>query len=444
MPSAFPDAVLREADIAARRPVTVVDRFDARDLGFATLDPASSTDLDQAFFLQADGDDIVLRYAIADVGFFVERGSALEAEAWSRGSTIYAPDGRVPQYPETLSEAAASLLPDVDRPAVLLTVRVDTAGLVALERVCRAVVRSRAKLGYEDVTPVDLSPLLPEFQRRVAVAEETRGASRIEFPEQEVESDPSAPGGLRLVARDRLATEDLNAAMSLAANLAVAQRMLHAGEGLFRVMAEPGERSMGALRHTARALGLDWPRRVTAREFAPTLNASDPRHAAFLRAIRRAGGGAGYAVFDAEMPPWHSAMSAPYAHATAPLRRLSDRYVLDLLVDLDAGQMPDQAMRDLLASLPATMDRAEDRASRVERAAIDLVEAVVLSGRVGESFVAIVTDTDRESASIQLGDPAVRARVSTGGNGVTPGADVTVRLSAVDVPARRVEFNLVA
>ena len=78
----------------------------------------------------------------------------------------------------------------------------------------------------------------------------------------------------------------------------------------------------------------------------------------------------------------------------------------------------------------------------VERAAIDLVEAVVLSGRVGEHFGAIVTDTDRESASIQLGDPAVRARVSTKQNGVTPGDEVIVRLSAVDVPARRVEFSL--
>ena len=204
------------------RSVTVADRFDARGLGFATLDPASSTDLDQAFFLETDGVDLVLQYAIADVGFFVERGSALEAEAWSRGSTIYAPDGRVPQYPEVLSEGAASLLPDVDRPAVLLTVRVDMDGQVALERVCRAVVRSRAKLGYEDVGPADLGPLLSEFQRRVAAAEDARGASRIDFPEQEVERDPFAPGGLRLVARERLASEDLNAAMSLAANLAVA------------------------------------------------------------------------------------------------------------------------------------------------------------------------------------------------------------------------------
>ena len=433
--------MLAEAEAAARRTPSDHDRFDARAWAFATLDPASSTDLDQAYFLERSGDDIIIQYAIADVAFFVDRGSKLEAEAWKRGSTVYAPDGRVPQYPEVLSEGAASLLPDQDRAAIIMTVSVAPDGTPVLLQTRRAIIRSRAKLGYENVTPAEIGEILPDLAARIAAAEDRRGSPRIEFPEQEVETDPSSPGGLRLVARDRLPSEDQNAALSLAANLAVAQRLLGANVGLFRVMAEPADRAIGALHHVANALGVAWPRDTTARELAPRLNATNPKHAALLRSLRRAGGGASYAIFDPEQAPWHSAIAAPYAHATAPLRRLADRYVLDLLVDLEAGVVADQSTLDLLAALPDAMERAESRANNVERAAIDLVEAVLLAGRVGQVFEAVVTDTDRDSATIQLAEPAVRAR--TAAPGVSPGDTIKVRLVTAHPSARQVTFELV-
>ena len=85
---------------------------DRTSVEYVTLDPASATDLDQAFAIEQAGDDIVLHYAIADVGFFVDPGSVLDRTAWERGGTVYLPDGKVPLYPPALSEAAASLLPD--------------------------------------------------------------------------------------------------------------------------------------------------------------------------------------------------------------------------------------------------------------------------------------------------------------------------------------------
>ena len=84
----------------------------------ATIDPAGSIDLDQAFAIDVDGSDIVLRYAIADVGWFVQPGDPLDVEAWKRGVTVYLPDRRSPLYPPALSEGAASLLPDVDRAVI--------------------------------------------------------------------------------------------------------------------------------------------------------------------------------------------------------------------------------------------------------------------------------------------------------------------------------------
>ncbi len=129
---------------------------DRTDVEFVTLDPASSTDLDQAFWIGADGDDVVLSYAIADVARFVEPGGHIDVEAWRRGVTVYLPDDRAGLHPPRLAEDAASLLPDVERPAVVFTVRVDPAGLVRLERAQRSVIRSRAKLAYSTVTLGDL------------------------------------------------------------------------------------------------------------------------------------------------------------------------------------------------------------------------------------------------------------------------------------------------
>ncbi|MFN5779171.1 MAG: RNB domain-containing ribonuclease, partial [Novosphingobium sp.] len=86
-----------------------------------TLAPAGATDLDQAFAIEPAGSDWLLHYAIADVGWFVAPGSALDAEAWQRGVTTYLPDGKAGLYPPVLAEGAASLLPDGPRPAVVFT-----------------------------------------------------------------------------------------------------------------------------------------------------------------------------------------------------------------------------------------------------------------------------------------------------------------------------------
>lgn len=440
VPGAFPPEVLAAAALAAKRPITTTGRRDARDLPMATLDPAASIDLDQAFALHAEGDVLVLSYAIADVGFFVDRGGVIETEAWKRASTIYMPDGRTPQYPPVLCENAASLLPDVDRPAILLTTLIAIDGTSTLRKAERAVIHSRTKLAYETASEAELGPLLPELFRRIHAAEERRGATRIDFPEQEIESDPTAPGGMRLVCRARQESEDQNSGMSLAANLAVAKRMLDAHVGLFRIMDEPSDGAVGMLHHAARALQITWPKGMSLREVKGTLDPKNPRHTAFLLQIRRAGGGASYGLAHEGTPPWHAAIAATYAHATAPLRRLADRYVLDLVVTLDAGQKPTPEDLATLAALPEVMERVQSIGHKVDRATIDLVEAVTLAGRVGEVFDAVVTAVEGPAARIQLTDPPVWAKVTT--SGVGPGDQVKVRLESVDLPMHQLRFTL--
>ena len=125
---------------------------DRTDIPFVTIDPPTSRDLDQAVHLDPPpGGGYRVHYAIADVAAFVRPGGALEAETWRRGQTVYLPDGNVPLHPTRVSEGAASLLPDVDRAAVLWTIDLDADGATVDIRLERARVRSRAKLDYAGV-----------------------------------------------------------------------------------------------------------------------------------------------------------------------------------------------------------------------------------------------------------------------------------------------------
>ena len=436
IPSGFPADVLAAAQAAAAR--TPSEHVDRSDLPFVTLDPASSTDLDQAFAIEPAGGDLLLHYAIADIAWFVEDGGPIDAEAWRRGETIYLPDGKASLYPPLLSERAASLLPDGPRPAIILTVRVDADGNVGLDGAERAIIRSRAKLAYDSVRASDLPPEFGELARRMAAAEARRGAARVDPPEQEVTVLPD--GGFALAFRPRLSSEADNAALSLAANLAVADALQAHGTGLFRVMAEPDEKAVARLRHSAAALGVAWPEGMTLRDFEKGLQPADPQQAALMMAIRRAGPGASYAPFRAGSLPWHAAMAATYAHATAPLRRLADRYVLRAALAIVKGQPVPEVVAQAFEKLPAVMARADMVAGKIERAVVDLAETLLLSGREGTAFDAIVTDVDERGGKVQLCELPVVARLAV--PGLTPGRRVDLRLAGVDPDRRSLSFEL--
>ena len=439
VPADFPRAVLAAAEDAARRVPT--DHADWTARAFVTLDPARSTDLDQAFAIEPAGADLLLHYAIADVPWFVDEGGPIDAEAWKRGVTLYLPDGRAGLYPPVLSERAASLLPDGPRPAIVLTVRVAPDGGVRLDAVTRALVRSRAKLGYASVRDDELPAGFAELAARIAAAEDQRGAARVDPPEQEVERDEAGRFALRF--RPFSPAETQNAALSLAANLAVADALLAAGTGLFRVMAPPDTEAEARLRRSARALRLDWPEAMPLTQFERRLDPQRPTDAAFMLAVRRAGNGASYLAYRAGDPlPWHAPMAATYAHATAPLRRLQDRYVLEAVLAVANGRPVPDRVSAAFARLPDTMRKAEARAGQIERAAVDLAEVALLSGREGESFAAVVTDLGENGARFQLCDLPVVAR--TAAHGVVPGARITVRLAEADLARRALRFERTA
>lgn len=422
LPEGFSAEVLAEAEAAAAKPV----EGERSELEFITVDPPGARDLDQAMHLAETDTGFRVSYAIADPGYFVEPGGALDREAHARGATLYLPDGKVPLYPPVLSEGAGSLLPDEWRPAVLWTIDLDRAGELIDATVERRVVRSVAQHTYEDV-PDHVAPLLRRIGDLRLQTERARGGVRLPRSEQEVV--PAAGGGWTLAYRVYDAFEEYNAQISLLCGHVAALKMLEAQVGILRTQPDPKPKAFERLRLAAHALGVEWPEAETYAEFVRRLDPSLPAHAAIVHEASRIGSSAGYTAFDGEQPDpmLHWAVSGPYAHATAPLRRLQDRYVSDCCLGL-----PDRAA---LPELPATMAAATRRAGTVDRAVVDLFEAVILQGREGERFDAVVID----DGVIQLRDPAVRTKVS---GSPAPGTEVTVKLERADPATRSVTFVL--
>ncbi|RII17016.1 Ribonuclease R [Streptomyces sp. YIM 130001] len=437
LPDAFPPDVVEEAKTAAAAP-RLPDE-DATDIPFFTIDPPGSMDLDQAMFLERTDTGYRVRYAIADVAAYVTPGGRLDTEAHARVVTLYCPDGRIPLHPPALSEGAASLLPDETRPAVLWTIDLDPEGHRTATDARRALVRSRARLDYDTVqrtidarTAEEPLALLEEIGRHRERIETERGGISLNVPEQEIET---VDGGFRLAYRAPVPAEGWNAQISLLTGMAAADLMLQAGTGVLRTLPAAPDGAVGRLRRSARALGVDWPHHVSYAEVVRSLDPTVGRNAAFLQECTTLLRGAGYTAFtggDIPEPHLHAAVAAPYAHCTAPLRRLVDRYALEICLAAAAGEQPPVWVLEALDALPDEMADGTRRAGAVERASIDLIEAALLENRVGEIFDAYVIevrDGERPVGTVHLEEPAVVGRVEGGTAPLPLGERLRVRLT---------------
>ncbi|MET9020839.1 RNB domain-containing ribonuclease [Actinopolymorpha sp. NPDC004070] len=450
LPDGFSEVVgaaAREA-AAATRPAGA-GRVDRTDLPFVTIDPADSRDLDQAVHLERRNEGgYRVHYAIADVAAFVAPGGPVDLEAHRRGVTLYAPDRRIPLHPEVLCEDAASLLPGVDRPALVWTMDLDADGEGVGVEVRRAVIRSRAKLSYtgvqralDDGRADEQALLLREVGRLREEREHDRGGVDLPSPEREVVQDGS---GWTLVLRAPLPVERWNAQMSLMCGMAAAQLMLSGGVGVLRTLPPADPRDLARLRRSARALAVPWPEETSYADFIRALDPYQPSHAALLASSTVTLRGAGYTSFEGGAPdqPLHAALASAYAHVTAPLRRLVDRYAAEVCVCLCAERDVPEWVRAGLTVVPKEMAEADRRAHQYERALVDLVEAALLQNHVGGHFTGVITEVDERAAkgTVQLRDPAVEARVT--GERLPLGEVVRLRLAEADVTRRRVHFEL--
>ena len=477
---------------------------DARDLELVTIDPPGSMDLDQAVLLerlpgQTDqagaaagevGDApepsaaYRVHYAIASLATFVTPGGALDAELRRRGETIYAPDAATPLHPEVLSHGAASLLEDVDRPACLWTIDLDARGEVVSARVERALVRSRARLTYGQVqaaidgegtlpssAPTDLPGLLAEIGRLRLEREVARGGISMTTPEQVVEVTEAAgsardsksaeapgPSGYRLAYRVPVPAEQYNAQISLLTGMCAARIMVECGVGILRTLPPARPEDYARLRRVAAALGIDWPPTRPYPELVRGLDHAVPAHAAFMDQAMSLFRGSGYLAFGAGgvgVPAddeasdveeaVHSAIAARYAHVTAPLRRLVDRYGEEICIAACAGRSVPEWVLQALPDLPGVMEQTGKRARAIGRGALTALEALVLRGHEGEVFDGVITSERDGRGELVLAEPAVVTEIRAGrgisDGGLPVGERVRVRLLTAD-PATGIRFQL--
>ena len=434
-----------------------------------------------------------VHYAIASLATFVTPGGALDAELRRRGETIYAPDAATPLHPEVLSHGAASLLQDAERPACLWTIDLDERAEVVSARVERALVRSRARLSYAQVqaaidgqgalpqeVPADLPELLAEIGRLRLEREAARGGISMTTPEQVVEvteaaeatevageaapsgdSEPAksaGPAGYRLAYRVPVPAEQYNAQISLLTGMCAARIMVECGVGILRTLPPARPEDYARLRRVAAALGIDWPAAQPYPELVRGLDHAIPAHAAFMEQAMSLFRGSGYLAFgvggvgvpaddeaaDSEEAV-HSAIAARYAHVTAPLRRLVDRYGEEVCIAACAQAPVPEWVLQALPDLPGVMEQTGKRARAIGRGALTALEALVLRGHEGEVFDGVITSERDGRGELVLAEPAVVTEIRAGkkvsDGGLPVGERVRVRLLSAD-PASGIRFQL--
>ena len=442
VPIEFSKEALAEAESAT----PTQPELDLRDVPFVTLDPLGSRDLDQALHLDRVGTGFQVRYAIADVPGFVTPGGPVDTEARQRGQTLYLADGNIPLHPLALSTDRASLLPDQERPALVWTFVLDDAGVVSEFRLERALVRSRAQLEYVSAQasvdrgedgPLALMREIGELRQH---QEQQRGGASLNLPDEEVIQKPDGTYGI--VRRHPLPIEDWNAQLSLMTGMAAAELMTGAKVGVLRTMPQPDEAAFSRFRHQTEALGRPW---TTGRygDFLRELDKSDPLTLPVLEAAASLFRGAGYVPFDGTLPEGdleQAAIGAPYAHATAPLRRLVDRWSLAICLAISQGRAVPEWATSSLAQLPELMAQSSQRASQLNADTLNRVEAALLRPLIGRDVQASVIELRGEGrAAVQIADPAVTTSAHVPA-GTAPGETVTLHLVGTDIAKGEVEF----
>jgi ribonuclease R len=414
IPTEFPAAAIAEAEAAL--PVSPAGRTDLRHLPLVTIDGSDARDFDDAVWAEPDPDPANpggwhLVVAIADVGWYVRPGSALDREAERRGNSVYFPDRVVPMLPEALSNELCSLKPGVDRACLAVDLWIDAAGRKRRHRFTRAVMRSAARLTYEATQTVrdghgELPPAVPPkgvaalygaFDA-LARARSARGPLELDIREDRVVLDAEGRPAA-VVPALRLDSHRLIEEFMILANVAAAEELEARHQPcMYRIHDAPDPEKVAALRDFLDELGL--PGLAFAKGQAP-------KPELFNRLLRRAEATAvAPLVNDLVLRCQAQAAYSPnnighfglglrrYAHFTSPIRRYADLLVHRALIaganaagnDFGTGALPPEIDHDRLAVVGEHISATERRAAAAERAAIERYRAMLVAGSIGGVF----------------------------------------------------------
>ena len=456
-----PEAQKQLAQISAHPPqLAASDKVrDLRGLLWSSIDNDTSKDLDQIEVAERlPNGDVKVMIGIADVDAFVTKDSSIDQHAERETTSVYTGVTIFPMLPNELSTGASSLLPDVDRPAVVTEFVVNAAGSLSSSNVYRAIVRNKAQLTYNAIgawlegtaaAPPKVaasSELQAQLKLQDQVAQSLRklryanGALNIDTAEviplllnQEVT-------GVATVEKNR-ATELIEDFM-IAANGVVA-RLLEKVSSLRRIVKTP-EHWDGILR-----LAAEQSQKLPAQPDSKALNdflvkrkAADPDHFAdlSLAVIKLIGPGEYVLERPGDPEQGHFGLAVQdYTHSTAPNRRFADVVTQRLIKSLLDGKPGPYSDNDL-AGIALNCTAKGDAARKVEREMSKRLSAVAMSHRVGETFDAIVTGVTPKGTFVRVMQPHIEGLLAQGAQGLHVGDKIRAKLTRTDVQRGFIDF----
>jgi ribonuclease R len=423
--------VLAEADRA--EPLPLGDRHDLRDLPLMTIDPWDARDHDDAICAMPDPDPenpggFILWVAIADVAAYVTPGSELDREARRRGNSTYFPDRVVPMLPDILSGDLCSLHEGVERPCLALRMVIGSDGTKHAHAFCRAMMRSRASLTYEQAQAADearfdevTEPLAEDLRALFGVyralhrARARRQPLDLDLPERQILL--SDEGRVVSVAfKERFDAHRLVEECMVLANVAAAETLREKGSALlYRVHEEPSPEKLEALRDLAHESGFSLAKGqvLQTRHFNALLAQAEGTefdeliNMATLRSMTQA-------YYAAQNFGHFGLALREYAHFTSPIRRYADLIVHRALIAAHGWGADGLSPWDIehLDETAKLISEAERRSMAAERDTVDRYLAAYLSERVGAEFSGRVSGVARFGVFVKLDE--------TGADGLVP------------------------
>ncbi len=424
LPCEFAAAALREAHAYGDRvdPAEAARRIDLRDLPLVTIDGEDARDFDDAVYAERQGDGFRLIVAIADVSHYVRPGSALDAAAVERGTSVYFPTRVLPMLPTALSDHLCSLAPQVDRLCFAADMVVTRRGVLDSARFYPAVMRSAARLTYTlaQAALIEGRPeargqlgkelaerLLPlvDLYRVLHQARVLRGALDFDAPEAEFEID-AAERVRAIELRARNEAHRLIEECMILANVAVARELERTQTAtLYRVHGQPEPEKLDRLVATLRALSIDasLAEQPAPRDFqalARRLGNSPDRafvESLIVRAMPQA-------VYQPTNIGHFGLALTQYAHFTSPIRRYPDLVVhRTLKALLDPGDRTGRRYSSAeLAAEGESLSRLEKRADEADRYVSTFLKCVYLRDRTGQTFLGLITTVVEFGCFVQI------------------------------------------
>ena len=432
----FPDEVLAEAaKLGYDEPDSdeVARRLDLRGEPIFTIDGADTKDIDDAVSITKVDGGYKLGVHIADVSHYVKKGSALDNEAFERGTSIYYADRVVPMLPKELSNGICSLNPNVDRLAFSCLMDVSREGKLLNYRFEKSVIRSRVKGVYSEVNKIldgtadegikekyakviDRIPVMLELAQILEKNRENRGAPEIDTVETKIVTDENGVC-IDVKPRERgVAERIIEEFMLIANNAAAALAMKEKIPFVYRVHEAPPADKLTTLNETLVALGVN-PEGIGADSSAADLarvirdNKDSDKYVVINRIVLRT---MMKAKYDRE-PLGHYGLVMPeYAHFTSPIRRYADlsihRILTDYVYDLSLEKLC-KKYNDFAYSASLQASNTELSAIRCERDCEKLYMAEYMREHVGEVYDGFISGVSPSGVYVSL-DNTVEGMVS--------------------------------